>query len=73
MLLREFAFADGMSDQLQHDMALRIENGHIAWLGPDGDADPKASQDVIDASGATLIPALWARDVGGAWTAKRST
>ncbi len=58
MLLREFAFADGMSAQLQHGMALRIENGHIAWLGPDGDADPKGSQEVIDASGATLIPAL---------------
>ncbi len=57
MLLRDFAFADGTSDRLQLGMALRIDHGHVAWLGTDEEAEPRG-QDVLDASGATLVPAL---------------
>src|SRR4051794_11603992 len=39
-------------------MALRIENGLIAWLGADEEVAAGQGDDVIDASGATLVPAL---------------
>ena len=57
LLIPELAFADGTSPSLQLDMAIIVQDAHIAWLGPTEEADP-AGAEVLDGSGATLVPAL---------------
>ena len=57
LLIRELALADGASSSLQLDLAIVVQDGQIAWLGPTAEADPSDAE-VLDASGATLVPAL---------------
>jgi imidazolonepropionase-like amidohydrolase len=57
LLIRDLALADGTSPRLQLGVAVIIEDGQIAWLGPTEDADP-AGADVLDGGGATLIPGM---------------
>ena len=57
ILLHDAALADGSSDSLQTGVSLAIENGRIAWIGPNDEADRTAAE-VVDAGGATIVPAL---------------
>ena len=57
LLIRELAFADGTSSSPQLDMAIVVQDGQIAWLGPSEEADA-AGAEVLDGSGATVVPAL---------------
>jgi imidazolonepropionase-like amidohydrolase len=57
MLIRDLAFADGRSASLQLGMAIRVDDGHITWLGPSEEARA-AGADIIDGGGATLVPGL---------------
>jgi imidazolonepropionase-like amidohydrolase len=57
-LLRSAAFADGRSPNLQRDLSVLVRDGRISYLGP-RDGEPESSDaDVLDAAGATLVPAL---------------
>jgi imidazolonepropionase-like amidohydrolase len=57
LLLRDLALADGTGPRLQLGVAVLVEDGHIAWLGPTEEADWPGAE-VLDGGGATLIPAL---------------
>ena len=56
-LLRDASFADGTTSSLRTDVSLLIDGGKIAWIGPNDSAD-KTGAEVIDAGGATIVPAL---------------
>src|SRR5690349_19414589 len=57
LLIRDLAFADGTSPSLKVGLAVAVRDGHIAWIGPDEEADARGAE-VIDGGGATLIPAM---------------
>ncbi|TMB72220.1 MAG: hypothetical protein E6J52_12810 [Chloroflexi bacterium] len=57
ILLHDAAFADGASPALRTGISLTIEDGKIAWIGPNDSAD-KTRAEVIDAGGATIVPAM---------------
>jgi imidazolonepropionase-like amidohydrolase len=57
LLLHNAAMADGRSDRLEVDISVAIAGGRIAWMGPSDDAD-LSDTEVVDAGGATIIPAL---------------
>jgi imidazolonepropionase-like amidohydrolase len=57
LLIRDLAFADGTSPQLQLGIGLLVEAGQITWIGPTEEADP-TDADILDGGGATLVPAL---------------
>lgn len=53
------ALADARSDDLRHDVAILVDDGRIAWMGPSGDAPETGSATrVIDAGGSTIVPSL---------------
>lgn len=56
-VLHDAAVADGRSDRLAVAMSLSIAGGRIEWVRPNDDAD-MAGADVIDAGGATIVPAM---------------
>jgi imidazolonepropionase-like amidohydrolase len=56
-VIRDLAFADGTSPNLQLGVAVVVEDGQIRWLGPTEEADPTGA-DIIDGGGATLVPGL---------------
>ena len=56
--IRGAALADGRSPTLERDVSLVVRGDRVAYLGPrDGEPDA-AGAEVIDAAGATLVPAL---------------
>jgi imidazolonepropionase-like amidohydrolase len=65
-LYRDTAIADGRSDRLAVGMSILVEDGRITWIRPtDGEPDPGAGgagaagrPNVIDASGATVVPGM---------------
>ncbi len=57
-LIRGAALADGRSPSLRRDVSLLIRAGKVAYVGPrDGEPDAGDAQ-VLDAAGATIVPAL---------------
>jgi imidazolonepropionase-like amidohydrolase len=56
-MIRDLAFADGTSPELQLGIGVLVEAGRIAWIGPTEEADPTGA-DVLDGGGATLVPAM---------------
>jgi len=57
LLLHDAALADGTSPSLGTSISLAIEDGRIAWIGPNDAAD-RAGAEVVDAGGATIVPAM---------------
>ena len=57
LLIRDACLADGFSSTLQLGVSLMIENGQIAWVRPNDEADP-ADADTLDGGGATIVPAF---------------
>lgn len=57
LLIRDLAFADGTSADLQLGIGLLVEGSQIRWIGPSEEADSTGA-DILDGGGATLIPAL---------------
>lgn len=61
ILFRDAALAEGKSDRLQVGISLLVEDGRIAWIRPaDDEADPGPADglEVVDASGATIVPGM---------------
>ena len=56
-MLHDAALADGSSPTLRTGVSLAIEDGRIAWIRPNDSADLQRAE-VIDAGGATIVPAL---------------
>src|SRR5438477_4454645 len=56
-VLHDAAFADGTSASRRTGVSLAIDDGRIAWIRPNDSADTKGAE-VIDAGGATIVPAL---------------
>ena len=60
-LYRGAALADGLSAELRLDISLLVEKGRVAWIRPADAEEDTGSADgleVIDASGATIVPGL---------------
>jgi imidazolonepropionase-like amidohydrolase len=57
-LYRDAALADGRSSELQLDVSVLVEDGHIAWIRPADDEGDARDAEVIDAGGATIVPGL---------------
>jgi imidazolonepropionase-like amidohydrolase len=57
LLIRDLAFADGTSGNLQLGIGLLVEGSRIQWIGPSEEADATGA-DILDGGGATLVPAL---------------
>lgn len=57
LALHDAAVADGTSGSLRVGETLVIEDGRIAWLGPNDSADTSGAQ-IVDAGGATIVPAM---------------
>lgn len=57
IVLRDAALADGRSDRLRVGVSLTIAGGRIERIRPNDDADLTGAE-VIDAGGATIVPAL---------------
>lgn len=57
IILRDAALADGRSDHVSVGVSLAMSNGLIEWIRPNDDADLRGAE-VIDAGGATIVPAL---------------
>ena len=61
VLYRDTALAEGRSDKLRLGVSLLVEGGRIAWIREAGDEPDTSGIDgleVIDASGAALVPAM---------------
>jgi imidazolonepropionase-like amidohydrolase len=57
VVLHDAALADGTSGSLRTGVSVAIERGQIAWIRPNDSADTNGA-DVIDAGGATIVPAM---------------
>jgi len=58
-LYRDAAFADARSPELQIGISLLVEGRTISWMGPSGEEpDPGPGATIIDAGGATIVPAM---------------
>lgn len=60
-LYRDAALADGRSDRLQVGVSILVEDGRIAWIRPsddEGSSGPRRDLELVDASGATIVPGL---------------
>jgi imidazolonepropionase-like amidohydrolase len=56
---RGAALADGSGPELRREVSLLVEDDRIVWLGPaDDEPDPGADVEVVDCSGATIVPGL---------------
>lgn len=55
-LLRAAALFDGVDGTIRHGHSVLVDEGRIAWVGPDADA-PSAPA-VVDADGRTVMPGL---------------
>lgn len=60
-LYRDAALADGRSAHLQIGVSLLVDTGRIAWIRPSDselDTGPAEDLEVVDASGATIVPGM---------------
>lgn len=60
-LYRDAALTDGRSDRLRIGVSLLVDDGSIRWIRPsDDEADPGPAEslEVVDASGATIVPGM---------------
>jgi imidazolonepropionase-like amidohydrolase len=57
MVLHDAALADGTTTSTRRGVSVAIEGGKIAWIRPNDSADMRGA-DVVDAGGATIVPAL---------------
>ena len=57
VLIHDTCIADGQSADLQVGMSLLIEDGRIAFIGPNESVDPRGAE-VLDGGGATVVPAF---------------
>lgn len=60
-LYRDAAVADGRSDRLRIGLSILVTDGRIAWIRPagdEGDPGPISGVEVVDASGATIVPGM---------------
>jgi imidazolonepropionase-like amidohydrolase len=60
-LFRDAALADGRSSSLRKGVSVLVQDGLIHWIRPtDGEEDPGPANDleVVDASGATIVPGM---------------
>jgi len=58
-LYRDAAFTDARSPELQIGISLLVEGRTISWMGPSGEEpDPGPDATIIDAGGATIVPAM---------------
>ena len=61
VLYRDAAIADGRSDRLRLGVSVLVRGRTIAWIRPtDGEDDPGPADglEVVDASGATIVPGM---------------
>jgi imidazolonepropionase-like amidohydrolase len=61
VLYRDAALADGRSDQLRLGVSILVRGRTIAWIRPtdhEGDPGPADGLEVVDASGATIVPGM---------------
>ncbi|WP_345632763.1 amidohydrolase family protein [Rugosimonospora acidiphila] len=59
VLYRDAALADGTGPQLRVGVSLLVDDHRIEWIRPaDDEPDPGPDVEVIDASGATIVPGL---------------
>jgi imidazolonepropionase-like amidohydrolase len=61
VLYRDAALADGRCDQLRVGVSVLVQGRTIAWIRPtddEGDAGPADGLEVVDASGATIVPGM---------------
>src|SRR5262245_54917362 len=61
VLYRDAALADGRSGELQIGVSVLVDGGAIAWIRPaddEGDAGPRDGPEIVDASGATIVPGM---------------
>jgi imidazolonepropionase-like amidohydrolase len=57
-LYRDTALADGRAASLQLGVSVLVDDGRIRWIRPrDGEEDP-GDAEVIDATGATIVPGM---------------
>jgi imidazolonepropionase-like amidohydrolase len=60
-LYRDAALADGRSDRLRLGVSILVEDGRISWIRPadaEPDAGPRDDLELVDASGATIVPGM---------------
>ena len=60
-IYRDTAIADARSDRLQLGMSILVEEGRIRWIRPaddEGELGPGETLEVVDASGATVVPGM---------------
>ena len=60
-LYRDAALADGRSAELQVGVSVLVADGRVAWILPsdaEEDPGPREGLDVVDASGATIVPGM---------------
>jgi imidazolonepropionase-like amidohydrolase len=58
-LYRDAALADGTGPQLRVGVSLLVDDHRIEWIRPsDDEPDPGPDVEVVDASGATIVPGL---------------
>ena len=57
IVLHDAALADGTSESLRTGVSLRLEDGKVAWIRPNDDADTTGAE-IVDAGGATVVPAM---------------
>ena len=58
VLYRDAAIADGKSASLQLGRSILVRDGRVAWIRPvDGEED-RGGAEVVDASGATIVPGM---------------
>jgi imidazolonepropionase-like amidohydrolase len=61
ILFRHAALTDARSARLDLERSVLVEAGRIAWIRPsddEGPTGPRAGLEVVDASGATIVPGL---------------
>jgi imidazolonepropionase-like amidohydrolase len=57
-LYRDAALADGHAASLQRGVSVLVDGGAIRWIRPVGGEEDPGDADVIDASGATIVPGM---------------
>jgi imidazolonepropionase-like amidohydrolase len=56
---RGAALADGTGPELRQDVSVLVEDDRVRWIGPaDDEPDPSSDAQVVDCSGATIVPGL---------------
>ena len=59
VLYRDAALADARSDRLRIDVSVLVDGGRISWIrDAGGEGDLGAGVEVVDASGATIVPGM---------------